>query len=339
MRLVRFAIGVFPEKAEISSGTSVIGNADVSMVKATSSDPQRQHFLITAKTDLAAWPERDASARLVIPNTPREECELAIDVMCNVVATFNGCSRGILSPTPTVALECVGKEERDYVEASQGIYAVDRGQSAPRNRIPLREDLLTAVSDRLGGVALLAEAYTEGEASRFREFLRFFEFAFRTPVTDLSKKLHQFLAPVFGYTRAEINKWLAARDPLSHADLKKAQGIATTADVQRFLLRMEQAVLDVLFNKAKWADKSRDRRNVWMPDAYTSSETGTILVKQGSKLSLVFRRFDDFDVYPRMLNATVTTIEESWYVKVSRENQEEPPTRTVVTAPTATNVT
>lgn len=317
--MVRFAIGVFPARADVPAGMSRIGEVDITMQKGASPKDSEQHFLLTAKVDLPSLPENDDAGRVVIPAPAREECELAIEALCNVVATFQGCSRSILSPSPAVALECADKSEREYLEASRGIHAVQRGDSGARNAIPLSEQSLAGISDRLVGVALLAEAYTEGELGRFREFLRFFEVAFRTPVTELSKKLHRFLAPGFGYTRAEINNWIQLRDPLSHADLKKSKVIATTSDVRRFVLRAEQAALDVLFNKATWGDNSIARRNLWTPDAFTTSEGGKIVVKQGSKLSVLFRQYDAFDVYPRNLTASVTTIEDSWYVKLNED--------------------
>ena len=240
------------------------------MAKGQAANEKQQNFLITAKVDLAALPEKDDSGRILIPTAARELCEFAIDALCNVVAAFNGCSRSILSPSPSVALECATQEERDYLEDS-------KGPAFFRASVP------------------------------------------RTHHGPKEEAAHIPRAP-FGYTREEIGKWIELRHPLSHADLREAKGIATTSDVRRYVLRSEQAVLDVLFNKERWGDKSVTRRSVWTPDALTTSESGKMVVKQGSKLSLRFRLYDVFDVSPRNLTATVTTIEDSWYVRVNEDN-------------------
>ncbi len=83
MRLVRFAIGVFPAKAEIASGASRIGEVDISMAKGQAANEKQQDFLITVKVDLAALPEKDDSGRILIPTAARELCEFAIDALCN----------------------------------------------------------------------------------------------------------------------------------------------------------------------------------------------------------------------------------------------------------------
>jgi len=327
MRLVRFTIAIFYSQSSIRSGITRIGDVDVTIAEGQTADDKNQTFLVTAKIDLETCPEKDSAGRIVIPTTPREYCEFAIEAICNLVSTFHGCSRSILSPIPCVALECTTPEERDYLEDSRGILGIHRGDSGVRNKIPMEAELLTSVSDRLDGVALLAEAYSGSESGRYREFVRFFELAFRAPFTQLNKRLEKFFEPTpFGYTRSEINRWIALRHPMSHADMKKTQAIAITSDVRRHILRMEQAALDVLFNKDSWSDKSVTRRRVWTPDVCTTSENGHIVVKEGSKLSLLFRTYDEFDVYPRILNATLNNIEDSWYFKMNEDNARKIPT-------------
>lgn len=327
MQLIRFAIAIFRSRSNIKSGSLKIGDVDITIGKSESADEKDQTFLVTAKTNLALLPEKDHADRIVIPKAPRESCEFAIDAICNIVSTFHGCPRSILSTIPCVALEWKDANERAYLDKSRGIVATHKGDSGVRSPIQMEPNLLTAVSDRLIGVALLAEAYEGSESGRYREFVRFFELAFRSPFTQLSKKLHKFfeLTP-FGYTRHEINRWIALRHPLSHADLKKSSAIAVTNDVRRYILRMEQAALDVLFNKASWGTKSIDRRDVWHPDACTTSEAGNIVAKQGSTLSLLFRTYDEFDVYPRILTAKINDIEDSWYFKINEDDALKIPT-------------
>ena len=321
MRLLRFAIANFRSQSPIKSGATRIGDVDVTIAEGQGADKKDRFFLVTANAILKALPEKDYAGRILVPSDERESCEFAIDAICNIVSTFHGCSRSILSPIPCVAFECEDTNERKYLDESRGILATHKGDSGVRSAIPMEANLLTSVSDRLIGVALLAEAYAGSESGRYREFVRFFELAFRAPFTQLNKKLCKFFEPTpFGYTRTEINRWVALRHPLIHADMKKSSAIAVTGDVQRHILRMEQAALDVLFNKASWSDKSIERRAVWYPEACTTSENGNIIVKQGSKLSMLFRTYDEFDVYPRILNAKINKIEESWYFKINEDD-------------------
>lgn len=321
MKLLRFAVAHFSTKSPIKSATSRIGDVDVTIAGPQGTDTKDQSFLLTAKLALGAVPQKDDASRIVVPTAERERCEFAIDAICDLFSTFYGCSRSILSPAPCIALECEDAEEREYLETSRGILAAYTRESGARNEIPMQADLLTSLSDRLLGVALLAEAYSGSESGRYREFVRFFELAFRRAFTELSKTLHRFFESTpYGYTRSEIDRWVALRHPLSHADLRKTPIIGVTSDVRRHILRMEQAALDVLFNKASWGDKSLTRRAVWIPDARTTSENGHIVVKQGTKLALIFRIYDEFDVYPRVLQVTLSNIEASWYVRINDDN-------------------
>jgi hypothetical protein len=321
MRLLRFAIAIFHGQSSIRLAATRLGDVDVTFVEGKSEKEKDQAFLATATLALDGLPPKDEANRIVIPTLQRERCEYAIEAMTDLIATFYGCQRSVLSPAPSVALEFTTLGEKQYLYESRGIFAVHRGESGVRPLIPLEPKLIASISDRLVGVALIAEAYAGGESGKYREFTRFFELAFRRPFTQLDKKLETFFAPTpFGYTRAEIKRWIALRHPLSHADLKKSQAIAITSDVRRHILRMEQAALDVLFNKQNWADPSTTRRQVWVPDACSTSESGKVIVKHGTKLSLLFRTYDEFGTYPRMLTAKLSKIEDSWYLKINDDN-------------------
>jgi hypothetical protein len=280
MYLLRFAIGIFESQSPIRCASVRFGEIDVSIDEAKMANAKGKTFLISAKAHLGVYPEKDTNARILIPPTQREQCEFAIQSICDLLSAFYGCARSILSPVPCVALEFVSADERDYLENSSGILGTRQGECGARTPIPMEPGVLASVSDRLAGIALLAEAYSGGESGQYRDFVRFFELAFRLPFTQLRKRLLRFLEPTpFGYTKPEIESWIELRHPLSHADMKKTQTIAVTHDVRRHIRRMEQVALDVLFNKASWHDPSTERRNIWMPDAYTASESGHMVLR------------------------------------------------------------
>lgn len=276
-------------------------------------------LLVKATTELDEQPELDDKRRVIVPTEVRESCEDAIEHVANLISVLEGCSRYIASPTPCVALECT-ESELAFLNASTGIKPEDViFESGARMPIPRSDEISNALADRMHGVALLAEAYSGGgEASKYRDFVRFFELAFGMGSSQLGKKLTQFLSgSPMGYTRQEIDDWLSLRDPLSHADFRKSKFIADASDVRKFIMRMEQACVDVLFNKAEWTNPSRTRRHVWAPTAISTTPTGNLVIKKGTALSLRFRVFDEFGVYPRDLGASIGSFGSTTYTAFS----------------------
>jgi len=168
----------------------------------------------------------------------------------------------------------------------------------------------------LAGVALMAEAHSHRLASgRFREYVRLFESGFAMQFSQMSRKLHQFLHPAFGYTRAEIVSWIELRDPLTHADGKRTNIILLDGDVRKVTQRMEQAAYDVLFNKAIWHEWSQSRRDLWRPSGLTTSVSADLVIRQGSEGSFTFQVFDEFGVFPRDLQCILSPPPEEWWCK------------------------
>lgn len=277
-------------------------------------------LLIEAVAELKELPIADDQGCWIVPSEPRLMCEKAIEHISNLISVLEGCSRSVMSPVPCLALEHINKTERELLESGNGIQSnavpTDSGFRMP---IARSQKVLDALSDRMNGVALLSEAYSGGgESSRYREFVRFFELAFKMPSSNLGKKLTQFLSQSpMGYTRQEIDAWLNLRDPHSHADFQKSKVIAVATDIRQYLLRMEQACLDVLFNKRDWMDRSRTRRVVWTPEAISTSATGGLIVREGAtSVSMLFRSYDEFGVFPRDLNAMIIDgLSENLYCK------------------------
>jgi hypothetical protein len=276
---------------------------------------------VRATLEMNELPELDEKRRVLIPLELREPCEEAIEHVANMISVFQGCSRSVMSPVPCVALEHENEEEKKFLHASAGIKC-EAASAEFGSRFPIpRNDIrvVSSLSDRLIGVALLAEAYSGGgESSRYRDFVRFFELAFALSSAKISKKLANFLAPAMRYTTQEVHGWMNLRNPYSHADPKRGGFIASATDIRRYLMRMEQACLDVLFNKAEWMNSSTTRRQVWSPDAISTSPTGDLVVKQGTRVPARIRVFDEFDVYPRDLGAIIQSFDsKAMYAKIA----------------------
>jgi hypothetical protein len=320
MRLLRFAVVWFKHAKPITGKSTTIGPVCVQAVKVDvgTLDKAYQHFLFIASQPLSKQPDFDDANRVLVPVEEREQCEFAIEHTANILAVFHGCERVIFSPNPCLAIEWESPAEQTTLEASPGILANEVLYMAPRCDIPFDGPLVQSLGDRLDGVALLADAYAGDEMGRYREFVRFFEMAFGDAFVDLRKRLTKFLEQTpFEYSRTEIDEWASLRHPSMHADMKKTQHVATATNVQRLLGRMEQAAIDVLFNKTEWHSKSTSRRPVWVPNAFSRGNGKEPVVRQNStNVSMMIRKFDAFDVYPVLLECKVSPIRDSWFVRV-----------------------
>lgn len=325
MKLYRYLLAYFrpalsqsweQRQAEIGDIVVTIGPREEE-----SEHPDRR--LVTACIELGSLPERDDQLGILIPDQDRARCEAAAEHVVNLISVLESCSKSICSPIGCVALKPLDRDESDFLDSSEGIRAILKTESATSWNVKWSPEIADALSDRMDGVAMLSEAFSGGgDSGMYREFVRFLELAFAMSFYDrrLARKLSQFLGQVgYGYDRNEINEWVKLRHPATHADFKKTKWIALTSDVRPVVLRMRQACLDVLFNKERWRDQSSSRRRVWVPDAITTSRSGGIVVKQGSKLNMLFRSYDEFGVYPRIINISVDHSKDGLYSRYFQE--------------------
>lgn len=315
MQILRFAILSLHPPARIGAFRVAIGNVTLTLAPDTKEDDKDKSLFVVATRKLNETPHKDEMGRVVLPMSERVECEFAIDSIANLIAAFNACARSICSPTPCVALAFENDLEKEFLYSSAGIKSNVESHHGARSQIPLQAELVSAVIDRLDGVKLLAEAYTGGESGRYKDLVRFFELAFRLEFTHVRKALYRFLESMpYGYTKQEIGEWISKRDPAVHADLRITKDFATASDVRDYLMRMEQAAVDVLFNKSVWGDNSSARRNLWVPPAWTKSKRGDLAALKGStEVSILLRIYDDYGVYPRKLDTTVKGMKSNWF--------------------------
>lgn len=166
-------------------------------------------------------------------------------------------------------------------------------------RFPVVTENLAAISDRMDGAALLAEALAHEHATgKFHEFMRLFERAFSLPPSKFDRKLTQFLQGAeLGYDRPEINAWIDLRNPATHANDPKKPEIVLESDVRPVIARIEQAAYDVLWNKKVWNNPSRERRRFWIAPVATTSPAASLRVTQGLGATFLFQAYDPFKTF------------------------------------------
>lgn len=326
MKLLRFAILNLDTGKDIDRQSMEISGTRIDLVP-TGEVEGNKTFLIHASRDLPDPPLKDSKGRIVVNQEQRELCEFSIELLSRLLSVFYGCSQSLLSPSPCVVFIFDNEQEKDYLESSKGMRIEQRVEYGTRAPIEFSDTLVNSVSDRIDGIALLSEVYCNSESGKYKEFVRFFELAFALQFTQLEKKLYEFLKPTpYGYTRDEIKEWVSHRHPSTHADMKKTQELSLTSDIRDYLLRMEQAALDVLFNKSKWRERTTERRDLWRPDSCSTSKDGKLVVREGSSLSILFRVYDEFGVYPKNLKASLSEIKDNWYCKFNEDGLSEFPT-------------
>lgn len=326
MKLIRMALLYFHTKendwlrykwvvklGEVEVASQRIGNAPE--IK----DQQRQ--LVFASVKLEKLPEKNSDGFLILSEGERRKAELAIEAVANMFSIAERCRRRISSPSPCVALLPENDDEIEMLETSPGILAERNSIPDVRFKLNLDNVLVSSLSDRMDGVALLAEALANTHATgKYHEFVRLYELAFSRPFTQLEKKLSNFLIGAnLGYTRIEIKQWIKFRHPSTHADFQKSNDLVLEADIVRYISRMEQAAYDLLLNKGIWHSSDAGRRNVWIPDVATISDKHDIQAVQGKSGVFQFQIFDEFNAYPLDLNGGLSSLPEGFWSKWKRK--------------------
>lgn len=278
----------------------------------------RTRILLKAEIRLETMPTLDTEHYILVPELERRRCEEVIEHIANIIAVTCACRRSICSATPSAGFVAESEDERLFLGKSSGVLAQQRSISGASYQMEPTQELIGGLDDRKDGVALMAEALSHGQAiAKYRDLIRLFELAFASPLNKMEKKLAQYLSKSnLGYSRPEIKEWFSMRDAATHADLKKTQKIALEADIVPFIRRMEQAAMDVLFNKEDWKNRSRTRREHLKPLARSTSSNGDFVFVKDSKVSIEFQLLDEFGAYPVDLHGgTLTSPPQEWWWK------------------------
>ncbi len=297
MRLLRLAI-LKTDLTTLTGRAITAAAGDISLQSHSVSCPDgSMSLLLIAQMPLKYLPKITSDSGLVVPEQQRRQLEEFIENIANVISVCFNSPRRISSPSPCVALTAETPADQALLGSAQKLHTP---MVTFPNSVALSADFekhLSELTDRLDGVAMLAEAIATGHASgRFREFIRLFERAFKLNGMNLLMPMTEFFANTrFEFTQDEIRLWLKKRDPITHADQRNE--VLFERDVLFEVRRMEMATYDVLFNKSVWRSPNVDRRAVWSPLAWTTSHSGVAVVA-GSEATLKFQLFDNFGVYP-----------------------------------------
>jgi hypothetical protein len=317
MRFLRLAL-VTIERSPIPAGKQLhasYGNIDVE-THDTRSRGNPGPVLVAASTVLAQRPQLNAAHEVVIEEGMGKALEQAIVLMADLMSVATRSSRSISSPTPWVALTELTAEDREYLADAVGF---ESPRMAARNRIilPLALDdpaVLDLPRDRADGVTMMAEGLASShETGRFHEYIRLFERAFALSSKPLVRPLSTFLggAASLDYTEPEVRHWITGvRHLATHAD--RHLEFVTASDVNPILGRVEQAAVDVLFNKEVWRDPSPARRAAYKWLAGTTRTGG--LITQGSLPTIHGQLFDGYGTFPLHLEGIMVQPSADWWV-------------------------
>jgi len=276
-------------------------------------------ILAVAQIDLKELPALDNDGAIVIPEEPRRKAEQAIEIAANHIAVSEMCKRSISSPNPSIALIPKDEKERDWLNGSNGIYALLQFFGSGRFSVEseLKKNNLT---DRLDGIALLAEAMSNDTAKgKFHELMRLFERAFKRSSKKLIEPLYQFLK-LKGYSESEVAYWIKLRHRATHAD-RKSKPLAFESDIWPVIYRMEIAAYDVLFNKIEWNKPSAKRRNIFSPPIMWDLKSKKVVIEKGTTPTMGFKILDQFGAYPKDLSEMKIELPQEWYVKTARKEE------------------
>lgn len=319
MKLVRNAtISLEADDEAWRSWSMQIGKVTVETIPigaAPDAPSGRRRILVRATVELDSLPEIDGDGLVLTPNEPRKRCESAIELAADVVATYVAAPRSISSAVPWIAYVPESAAEREFLQKTSGIDFRMNARQNVRESIDLAKVPVDALSDRLTGVGLFADAISQtNPLAAYRELVRFFELAFGLAATGLSKKLTQFLnTGVAAYARGEVEGWFALRHAAMHGDGKSADRLVVQADVRPLISRMIQAARDVLFNKSSWHSADRIRRDAWRPIACVADADGAIHIQQHCTPTMGAQLLDAFDAYPVDLTAILNPPPQEWW--------------------------
>jgi hypothetical protein len=279
---------------------------------------EKLQLLLVASTEID-FPEIGDDGYVIAPKDKRQALETHLVAAANIVSVFGGCKRTLSATIPSVALIPGNDAERKKLDSSKGFLTNPLMKADAMTPLPITSQFIQGLGDRIDGVNLLAQAQSHGlQSGQFLEYVRLFESGFGIQLSQMEKKLLQFLNPDFGYTRSEIRSWTELRNPLVHADRKVSKKIVIDLDI-RVTQRMKQAAYDVLLNKATWGDRSHSRRQLWIPDCWTTSAQSDLKVLQGHQGSIRFWAFDSFGVFPLNLEAAINPLPADWWHKSTDE--------------------
>jgi hypothetical protein len=298
----RSSSGVEVEMLGVENTTDVTGQADAPntapafyLARRTEQRPARTMLKAVVDVDLhTSTPVNEVP----VPEGPRRDAERALVERASLLAVVCQAAFEVFSPVPYLFFEPTDEAEASWLAGARQVQLPPLGGYfagvAPGGARDL--DFSAVLADRWQGTTLLSAALAAGSGiAKLHELIRVFENAFAKAgdglVSPLTKFLCSYPAADLGYSKAEVKDWIKGlRDPATHADLKIAQRVLTDSDVQPYLVRIEQAAYDVLFNKATWHNSDATRTQRW-GFASLNTKGDPVVVNRGG----ILYPWDDWD--------------------------------------------
>ncbi len=323
MRLVRFATVTFhPAQTKWKYTKFERGDVEINTFVTTKDKLENPDtLLLQAEIDLKSKPEIKENV-VIIPEESRRELERCIEDVANIIAVSEMCKRLVSSPSPCIAFKSVNKEEREWLDSTKGIrYTL---KMIPSFRFSVQDEISknNFLSDRLDGVAMLAEALANPHLTgKLHEFMRLFERAFTLSSAPLIKPLSDFLiGSKLKITSNNVAEWIVdLRHPATHAD--KKEEFVLESDLREHIHLIEQAAYDVLFNKEEWRNTSIKRREILNPISLVQSDGVSVVQKGSYGQAFMSQLLDPFGVFPVNLAGGLTSSmsDDLWFKKIDDE--------------------
>lgn len=224
---------------------------------------------------------------------------LTIEDCTNIISVSKYNGRRITSTNPSMFLEQENNQDLIILKTAKNFLFKDPELAtfSPIHKFDL-DFCFDNLIDRYDGVKIFSEAISAKTYSdKLREYFRLFEIGFKKSNRALIEPLFKFLAQntVFNYRKDEISNWINIRHKTVHANHK--QGFLINRNLYSSFARIEQAAVDILFNKEKWNNADLTRRELYNFKTGVK-ETGQVysLPNLDSKFSLI--AFDETHTFP-----------------------------------------
>ena len=278
-------------------------------------------ILISGIKTLKKLPDRTKENLIEIPIDEIDRIEFALENIANVISLVESSKRTILSTIPSIFLIPENENDKIYLDNSTGFKfnSKKRTNSNYRTQFDM-EFCLQNLADRLDGIAIISEANATGHlAGKFHEYFRFFERAFKRSNKGLLKPLSEFLSKndMMGYSETEIENWIDIRHRSVHANNKK--GFVVERDLRSYVPRLEQAVYEVLFNKASWHNKSTLRRSLLDFPVGTVNSSNEKYFKHGTAFKMDIQPLDETSSYPISFKEVFGELPDNAWAPITKE--------------------
>ena len=248
-----------------------------------------------------------------------------IEDVINLISLSQNTGNNISSPRPSIFLESENLDDTAILRKVKKL-SFDKMINIARQNIEHTFDLgfcLNNFNDRLDGVKIYSEANsTKSSSGKFREYIRLFEKGFKSSNSGLIKPLADFLSGYtkLNYDKSEIENWINMRNKSVHANCK--DGFLIERDIISLIPRLEQAAIDILFNKSNWGDRSINRRNLFKFKKGIKDSKNTLFAQPSSNENLSFMYFDESKTFLVNLKANFEQkmIPKNWWYQKEQKH-------------------